>query len=221
MQDKYNNNKEVTSASDEADLAVAPEFREALAVYFERLNGPGEAESSQAAARFSSPDPQLEGVQALLELPDRLARQTPAVDSAWQRFQQRAFSRTAQTQAAEASLGGYVSQALAQSEASTVVESGLPKATLEAIQADSTTLDELKGYQLNDYAALARRYGVKDSAFPRMLRWLKGLGKSLAFPSAGPVGGMVFAREEEVRQPGLKEAELAEQLEQPEDTEKE
>ena len=60
-------------------------------------------------------------------------------------------------------------------------------------------MEELKGYQLNDYAALARRYGVKDSAFPRMLRWLKGLGKSFAFPSLNTSSGMVFAREEETR----------------------
>jgi hypothetical protein len=219
MQDKFN--QEVPSPSDEENLGVTPEFREALAVYFERKNG--SLETVETAARLSQP------VVALLALPERWGHQTPNVDAAWQRFQQRAFSPATQ-QAASLSLGGYVSQALTQSEASTVVESGLPKATLEAITADSTSLDELKGYQLNDYADLARRYGVKDSAFPRMLRWLKGLGKSFALPSLGSSGGMVFAREEEVRQPGLSEAELAELSEklenQPEqasesDTEKE
>jgi hypothetical protein len=216
MQDKFN--QEVPSPSDEENLGVTPEFREALAVYFERKNG--SLETVETNARLSQP------VAALLALPERLGRQTPDVDAAWQRFQQRAFS-PASRPAASLSLGSYVSQALTQSEASTVVESGLPKATLEAISADSTSLDELKGYQLNDYAALARRYGVKDSAFPRMLRWLKGLGKSFALPALGSSGGMVFAREEEVRQPGLSEAELAEKLEnQPEqepesDTEKE
>jgi hypothetical protein len=216
MQDKFN--KEIPSPSDE----VTPEFREALAVYFERLNG---AEvSGEAVALLSTmkaqPAADWARVEALLEVPDRLDRQTPDVDRAWQSFQQRAFSGLAETQAASLSLGRYVSEALARNETSAIVESGLPKATLEAIQSDATSLDDLKGYQLNDYADLARRYGVKDSAFPRMLRWLKGLGKSFTFPALGQSGGLVFAREEEVRKQGLNEAELAEQLEKADDTEK-
>lgn len=217
MQDKFI--KEVPSTSDEDSLEVSPEFQEALAVYLERVNS---AEVTSEVMAFASNSETGLGpqVEALLEIPRRLERQTPDVNAAWQRFQQRAFSHATVSQEVSVSLGRYVSQALDQNEASAIVESGLPKATLEAIKADSTSIEELKGYQLNDYAALARRYGVKDSAFPRMLRWLKGLGKSFAFPSMNPSSGMVFAREEEVRRQGLNEAELVEQLEQPDDTEK-
>lgn len=215
MQDKFN--KEVNSTSDDDNLGVTSAFQETLAVYFERLNDAGS--SSDVIAKSTSLEPQVE---TLLALPGRLKPRPSDVDSAWMRFKQRSFSATVETQeAAAASLGRYVSQALVQNEASAIVESGLSKSTLEAIKADQTSMDELRGYQLNDYADLARRYGVKDSAFPRMLRWLKGLGKSFSMPSFNTSGGMVFAREEEVRRQGLDEAELAEQLEQPEDTEKE
>ncbi len=217
MQDKFT--KEVPSTADEDKLEVSPEFQEALALYLERVNSTEVTSEVMAFANKSETGlgPQVE---ALLEIPRRLERQTPDVNAAWQRFQQRAFSRVAVSQEATASLGRYVSEALDQNESSAMVESGLPKAILEAIKTDLTSIEELKGYQLNDYAALARRYGVKDSAFPRMLRWLKGLGKTFAFPSMNPSSGMVFAREEEVRRQGLNEAELVEQLEQPDDTEK-
>ncbi len=90
----------------------------------------------------------------------------------------------------------------------------MPKNTLEAIQADATPLEQLKGYKLNDYAALAKRYGIKDNLFPRMLKWLKGLGKNLALPQSQMGGrGMVFARDEEARRHGVNEAQLAEHLE--------
>ena len=208
MQGKFD--KEIKVTSDEDTLT--PEFQEALAAYFESLNSPNRHEEPLARS-VAGLGPQVE---ALLEIPRRLERQEPDVNSAWQRFQQRNFSQTASD-----SLGRYVSQALAQNETSAIAESGLPKDTLEAIKSDATSMEVLKGYQLTDYAALARRYGVKDSAFPRMLRWLKGLGKSLSFPALNTSSGMVFAREEEVRHQGLNEAELAEQLEKPEDTEKE
>jgi hypothetical protein len=223
MQDKFS--KEVASTSSDDNLGVTPEFQEALAVYFERLNG---AEGSgDIVANSASLDPQVE---ALLGLLGRLKPRSSDVDSAWMRFKQRSFSPAVATQENTASLGHYVSQALDQNEASAISESGLSKSTLEAIKADRTSMDDLRGYQLNDYANLARQYGVKDSAFPRMLRWLKGLGKSLTLPSFGTSGSMVFAREEEARRQGLSEAELAEHLdqsekpeqptEQPEDTEK-
>lgn len=220
MQDKFN--KEVAATSNDDNLGVTSEFQEALAVYFECLNGA--ESSSEAVAGSANLEPQ---VDALLSLPGRLKPRSSDVDGAWMRFKQRSFSPVAATQKDTASLGLYVSQALDRNEASAISESGLSKSTLEAIKADRTSMDELRGYQLNDYANLARRYGVKDSAFPRMLRWLKGLGKSLALPSFNPSGSMVFAREEEVRRQGLSEAELAGQLEesekpeQPEDTEKE
>ncbi|MBN9389277.1 MAG: hypothetical protein J0I20_14710 [Chloroflexi bacterium] len=224
MQDKFN--KEVASTSSDDNLGVTPEFQEALAVYFERLNGP--EGSGKVIANSASLDPQVE---SLLGLPGRLKPRSSDVDSAWMRFKQRSFSPAVVAQENTASLGHYVSQALDQNEASAITESGLSKSTLEAIKADRTSMDELRGYQLNDYANLARQYGVKDSAFPRMLRWLKGLGKSLTLPSFGSSGSMVFAREEEARRQGLSEAELAEHLEQsekpeqpteqPENTEKE
>lgn len=209
MQDKFN--KEVTSTSDDDNLGVTSEFQEALVVRFERLNSAGNA--SDAAAQSVSLEPQVE---ALLVLPSRLKPQPSDVDGAWMRFKQRSFSQAAETQPTVASLGRYVAQALDHNEASTVTESGLSKSTLEAIKSDSTSMEDLRGYQLNDYADLARRYGVKDTAFPRMLRWLKGLGKSLTLPSFNTSSNMVFAREEEVRRQGLNEAELAGQLEQPE-----
>jgi hypothetical protein len=212
MQDNFNS--EVSSTSNDDNLGVTSEFQEALAVYFERLNDAGS--SSDMLAGSTSLEPQVE---VLLALPGRLKHRPADLDSAWMRFKQRSFSAATETQQATASLGRYVSQALDHNEASAIVESGLPKSTLEAIKADRTSMDELRGYQLNDYADLARRYGVKDSAFPRMLRWLKGLGKSFTLPSFNPSGGMVFAREEEVRRQGLNEAELAEQVEQPEKSE--
>jgi hypothetical protein len=224
MQDKFS--KEVASTSSDDNLGVTPEFQEALAVYFEHLNGAEDA-GEAAVSNSASLEPQME---ALLGLPGRLTPRSSDVNSAWMRFKQRSFSPTLVAQENKASLGHYVSQALDQNEASAISESGLSKTTLEAIKADGTSMDELRGYQLNDYASLARRYGVKDSAFPRMLRWLKGLGKSLTLPSFGTSGSMVFAREEEARRQGLSEVELAEHLEesekseqpteQPEDTEK-
>ncbi len=209
MQDKFNS--EVPSTSNDDNLGVTSEFQEALAVYFEQFNAAGT--TGDRVAKSASLEPQ---VAALLALPGRLKPQPSDVDSAWMRFKQRSFTAVGETQEASASLGRYISQVLDQNEASAIVESGLPKSTLEAIKADQTSMDELRGYQLNDYANLARRYGVKDSAFPRMLRWLKGLGKSFTLPSLNTSGGMVFAREEEVRRQGLNEAELAERLDQPE-----
>ena len=220
MQDNFNN--EVASTSNDDNLGVTSEFQEALAVYFENLNNADS--SSDVVAKSTRLDPQVE---ALLGLPGRLKSRSSDVDGAWMRFKQRSFSPASATQENTVNLGLYVSQALDQNEASAISESGLSKSTLEAIKADQTSMEELRGYQLNDYANLARRYGVKDSAFPRMLRWLKGLGKSLTLPSFNTSAGMVFAREEEVRRQGLSEAELSEHLEQsekaeqPEDTEKE
>jgi hypothetical protein len=211
MQDKFG--KEASSNEDN----ITPEFQEALAVYFERLNGEG---SSEVVALSARTEVGLgTQVEALLEIPRRLERRSVGADVAWQRFQKRNFSPVAEAQ--KDSLGRYVSQALDQNESAAVVESGLSKSILEAIKSDATSMEELKGYQLNDYAALARRYDVKDSAFPRMLRWLKGLGKSFAMPSLNPSAGMVFAREEEIRQQGLSEAELAEQIEKTDETETE
>src|SRR5262249_31656384 len=141
---------------------------------------------------------------ALLQMPQRTSQAKPSVDTAWQRFRAKAFEGATES----VSLGGYV----AQNEQDVIQESGLPSTTLEALKADPTPLSELKGYQINDYANLARRYGVEDSLFPRMLKWLKGLGKSLTAPSSGAMRGMVFARDEEPRQPGLSETELSEEL---------
>jgi hypothetical protein len=184
---------------------VAPAMREALAQYFEQLNS-GEADPT-VGLETTSPEAlaDWQHTLALLQLPQRLNQQPPSVDAAWQRFRARVFDQTA-TQSVN--LGSYV----AQNEQLVIQESGLPQPTLEALKADPTPLSDLKNYQVKDYAALARRYDVEDSLFPRMLKWLKGLGKNLVAPSSGPVRGMVFARDDEPRQPGLKEHELAEEL---------
>jgi hypothetical protein len=209
MQDQNKGRKKASRPVDD-DSEVAPEMREALAMYFEKLNG-GEVDPAvEPAALLANGQPETQTewqrTMALLQMPQRYSQIGPSVDTAWQRFRTRAFDGA--TAAETVSLGGYV----AQNEQNVIDESGLPSTTLEALKADPTPLSELKGYRINDYADLARRYGVEDSLFPRMLKWLKGLGKGLTAPSSGSMRGMVFARDEEARQPGLSEAELSEEL---------
>lgn len=199
-------------ASTSSDDEVNPQMQEAIAAYFEQQNGGPVADLST----LLNTEAQVEWQRTvtLLEVPKRVAQSaisTAAMESAWQKFRVQAFDVPP---LAQVSLGGYVAQAMAQSEQTTLNESGLARPTLEALKADPTPISELKDYELNDYAALARRYGVKDTAFPRMLKWLKSLGKNFAFPSlnANPGRGMVFAREDEPRQPGMSEQELAENM---------
>ncbi len=209
MQDNFD--KAARPASD--DEEITPEIQEALAAYFEQMNG-AETTSDPAVLLASMPSEvlaQWQQAMALLSVPQRAALQTMSVETAWQSFRARAFTPASVQQA---SLGGYVAETLAHSEQTALKESGLSRPTLEALKSDPTPLNELKGYKLNDYAALARRYGVEDSLFPRMLKWLKGLGNKLSVSSPGAPRGMVFARDEEPHQPTLTETELAQHLEE-------
>ena len=209
MQDQNKGRKKASRPVDD-DGEVAPEMREALASYFEKLNG-GEIDPAiDPAALLATAHPETQAewqrTMALLKVSQRQGQAVTSVNAAWQRFRTRAFENAT---AEAASLGGYV----AQNEQDAIQESGLPATTHEALKSDPTPLAELKGYRINDYADLARRYGVEDSLFPRMLKWLKGLGKSLTAPSSGgAMRGMVFARDEEARQSGLSETELSEEL---------
>ena len=91
---------------------------------------------------------------------------------------------------------------------------GLPDPTLRAMSQDATPLAAFQSYNFDDYAQLAKRYGVKNDLFPRVLKWIKKLGKSLSMPSGASFGsGVVFAREEEHNR-SLSEAELAQALEE-------
>ena len=184
----------------EPEEEINPQMQEALAAYFEARNG-GQVSKTPTEWLSVAQLAEWQQAQALLEIPGRALETRPSVEMAWQSFRSRSFAVTPD------SLGNYVTNALAQAEQTTLKESGLSKATLEALRADPTPIEKLKNYELDDYAALARRYEVKDSTFPRMLKWLKALGKSLTLPTTGSTRGMVFAREDEPRQ-GLSEAEL-------------
>ena len=199
MQDK--NLISSTEPEDEVNI----EWQEALAAYFESHNG-GEVSAIPTARLTDRQQADWLAAQALLGIPERALEVRPSVETAWQSFRAARFEVAPTSDAV--SLGSYV----ARHEQTTLKDSGLSPATVEALKADPTPLETLRGYELNDYAALARRYDVKDSAFPRMLKWLKALGKSLTLPTANPARGMMFAREDEVRTPGLSEAELLESL---------
>ncbi len=209
MQNNMNNTYD-QFGSDE----VSSELSERLAEYLEGLNT-----GQTVPVALMDGDEEWTRLTGLLQTPRRmtLAAATLPVESAWQSFRMRAFevkpALQPEVQAQDNSLGSYVAQALAANEQATLNESGLPKNTLEAFQVDATPLAQLKGYKLDDYAALAKRYGIKDNLFPRMLKWLKGLGKNLALPASQLGGrGMVFARDEEARRQGVHEAQLAEDL---------
>ncbi len=191
-------------------VEVSPEMQEAIAAYFEQHNG-GEISRTPETWLSEGQQTEWEQTQTLLNVPQRLLVSRPVLDAAWASFKVRAFEMPV---TAEGSLGAYVASALDTAEQTTLHESGLSRTTLEALKVDNTPIEKLKDYELNDYAALARRYNIKDNAFPRMLKWLKGLGKSLTTAGLNLNRGMVFARDEEVRQPGLSEAELAASLEQ-------
>ena len=206
MQENMSDNHSPAAGED-----VTAELSERLAEYLEGVN----SGQTVTAAKIAGNE-EWQRISALLEIPGRSApsvARTP-VDSAWNNFRLRAFDLKPAAQLEANSLGSYVTRQLEKDEKAALSESGLSKNTLEAFKTDATPLDQLKGYGLNEYAALAKRHGVKDSGFPRMLKWLKSLGKNFALPQGQPGRGMVFARDEEARQPGLDEAQLAEQLEQ-------
>ncbi len=199
-------------ASNEAEPEVSEQFVAAITGYFEEKNGFNKSKVAFKITENSGEE--IRQALALLEVPERLSPAHPDVDGAWQRFRVEAFDlKPAQTAVEAKSLGLYVSEALSAGEASR--QSGLPEKTLEALRRDGTALADLKNFELADYAALAKRYGVKDTLFPRMLKWLKGLSKNLGTSSFGGAGfssrSMVFAREDEYKQ-GINEEYLAEEL---------
>lgn len=195
-------------AKNEPDEPVEARFSEALAAYFEQRNGEASAPVVDAS------DEETRAALALLQLPEKAAKIRPDVNMAWQNFRVKAFGLEAVADPAR--LGGYVSNVLETGHNQAVKDSGLPRETLEALRSDPTPLQELKDFELADYAALAKRYGVKDALFPRMLKWLKGLGKNFSAPNLGLGGsmqrGMAFAREKDYEQ-RVSEEFLAEELE--------
>ncbi len=185
---------------EEPGTELTGRFTETLAAYFEQRNSG--APPAEVAAAFHEVDDEIRQAIALLQFPERVALTQPDIDRAWQNFRVQAFvaaSAPVTQVAPEAnSLGGYVNEALQTGQV--VKDSGLPRETLEALRADATPLSELKGFELADYAALAKRYGVKDNLFPRMLKWLKGLGKSFTAPSFGSLSSRpMYARQEDYK----------------------
>ncbi|MEI6046986.1 MAG: hypothetical protein WCS37_21775, partial [Chloroflexota bacterium] len=175
------------------EVDVDSRFSETLAAYFEQRNSGLEPVVEETSE-------ELRRALALVHLSEKAAQDRPDVDKAWQMFRVRAFATAPAVVEKEqpVSLGGYVSGALERGQATK--ESGLPQETLEALREDHTPLAELKDFGLADYAALAKRYDVKENLFPRMLKWLKVLGKNFAAPSFGNGGlsrGMMYAREQE------------------------
>jgi len=184
-------------------------FGEKLAAYFEQRNA-NETENKDIAPALDG-DEELKRALALVRLTDKARQDRPDIEKAWQTFKARAFVPAAAP--AVNSLGYYVAEELAGGQLSKT--SGLPRETLEALQQDQTPLARLKDFELADYAALAKRYEVKDTLFPRMLKWLKGLGKNFSAPAFGSglqQGRLIFAREEG-HEPQVSETYLAEELE--------
>lgn len=210
---EYNDyNNEPDSRSQESNNQLA----DALATYFEHKNS-GEKIDTVAFVQ-AYPNIKLELSQALniLQLPEQVAPSQPDVKEAWQRFKTEVFNgQTAKaTQTAPDSLGSYVAQALVQNDVE-LKNSGLARPTLVAMSQDATPLSEFQNYKFDDYAQLAKRYGVKNELFPRVLKWFKGLSKSLG---AGPKtsfgrAGAMFAREEGFQR-DISEAQLTQALEQ-------
>jgi|GEM_PF-1988017 len=187
------------------DLALA----EALGDYLERRNSGQALEIGAFIQEYPSISEDLAHSLALLEIPRKVTAVAPDMEAAWKVFRARVFTGE---QAKTASLGNYVQQALEVKDRD-LTAAALSSETLVAMQNDPTSLQDLKGYDLNDYAALARRYGVKDTAFPKLLKWLKNVTKNFGLPAPNQARGMAFARPEQ-RQRGLTEAEIAQALEQ-------
>lgn len=185
------------------ELAMA----EAITAFIEELNNGQIPDPASFARNYpNAQQSELEMSLRLLAAP-RKASVTPDVNTAWQNFSARVFTVPATE---TVSLGNYVAQALDQKDPE-LTASKLSVAALEAMKQDDTPLTALRGYQLNDYADLAKRYGVKDAAFPRMLKWLKNAAKSFS-SNPGALRGVAFARPAE-RQQELSEKEIAAALE--------
>jgi hypothetical protein len=187
------------------DLALA----EALGDYLERRNSGQVPEIGAFLQEYPSISEDLAHSLALLEIPRKVVAVELDVEAAWKVFRARVFTGE---QAKAASLGSYVQQALEVKDRD-LTAAALSPETLAAMQTDQTPVQDLKGYDLNDYATLARRYGVKDAAFPKLLKWLKNVTKSFGLPAVNQGRGMAFARAEQ-RKRGVTEAEIAQVLEQ-------
>jgi hypothetical protein len=184
---------------------------DALAAYLEQLNLNNGAipDAKMFAAQYAGVN-QTELLESLnlLAMPRKPLK--PDVNSAWLKFSAKNFASAHQT----ASLGNYVQSAIATNDAD-LSAAKIPQASLEAMKQDQTPLAALKDYELKDYADLAKRYGVKDALFPRLLKWLKNVGKSMSNPQFGasPRAQFGFARQED-RQPDLTGQEIEKALEE-------
>jgi hypothetical protein len=180
---------------------VSPKLEEALATYLEQLNSSSD-ETKTDPAMLLSGEPELlqewQQIVMILRLPQQAATNAVSASAAWERFRPRHFD----VQVAPASLGSYVANALV-ADQKAVADSGLSQTLLEKMKSDPTPLDSLKSFELQDYVQVARRNGVSDSQFPRMLKWLKQLAKNVLTPPATSTR-MSFAREDEYEK-GLSE----------------
>ena len=185
------------------------QLADALATYFERKNSGEKLDAATFVQEWPNIKTELGQTISLLQLPERTS--LLSTQEAWQHFRGVVF--TGQIVPATNSLGSYVAQALFTNDVG-LKNTGLPRATLEAMSQDTTPLAAFQNYQFDDYAQLAKRYGVKDNLFPRVLKWFKGVGKSLNLTKGAGFGngGMVFARPEDSKG-ALSEAELAQALE--------
>jgi hypothetical protein len=188
---------------------------EALAEYLEQMNNGSTPDAKTFVAQYHHLNQQeLLASLSLLALPRKPVKLN--VDSAWQNFKAKNFVHAVQP----VSLGNYVQKALDSGDAELAK---LPQASLEALKQDQTPISDLKDYELKDYAALAKRYGVKDSLFPRMLKWMKGVAKNVsnaAQATMTPKAQYGFARPTD-RQRDLSESEIAEALEEDKEQDKE
>ena len=198
---------------DLGDEALNSQLAEGLASYFERKNNGENVDIASLVQAYPTVSGELTQALNLLQLPDQLAKTKPNVQNAWLRFKTEVFTAQLATQTASNSLGNFVMQAIVKNDPE-LKNTGLPRNTLEALAHDATPMAAFQNYQFDDYAQLAKRYQVKNELFPRVLKWFKGLGKSLNLNTGSSFGssGLVFAREES-REWELSEEALAAALE--------
>jgi hypothetical protein len=180
----------------------------AVAEFLAKRNEGQPIEIDAFASQYPELEVELHEWLGLFEIPVLAGRTMPDRGKAWEKFKTKVFTGEI---VASPSLGEYVQQSSALN-AGELAGSGLSPEVVEALKKDATPLNDLKNYGLADYAALAKRYGVKDAAFPRMLKWLKNAVKSLSAPATPTMRGMVFARDSETRTQNLSEAEILEAL---------
>lgn len=214
---KFNPNdfdKEPDSPNQEQNAQLA----DALANYFERKNSGEQINTVAYVQTYPQIQTELSRAINVLQIPDKAAKSQPNTKAAWRRFKTEVFTGQTVNVTAPESLGTYVAQAIQQNDRE-LKSTGLPQITLEALSHDATPLTEFQNYKFDDYAQLAKRYGVKNELFPHVLKWFKGLSKSL---SLNPGGGnsFVFAREEDFKRE-LSESDLVDALEESSDKEEE